>query len=159
MRKTAALCVAKLYDVNPELVVNQVQHAAFWLSRSLAFTALSCAALTLFDGAPFNTPCLSFPLSSLFLTSLSSLSSQGFLDLLIGLLSDSNPTVVANAVATLSEIDEMSGREVFKINSANVSKLLAALNECTEYDARTSLSLASFLSCTFCFIFCVFRHC
>ena len=34
---------------------------------------------------------------------------QGFLDLLTQLLSDSNPTVVANAVAALSEIEDLSG--------------------------------------------------
>jgi len=80
VKKTAAICVAKLYDMNPELV-----------------------------------------------------ESQGFHDLLIDLLSDSNPTVVANAVAALTEIDEMSEKEVFKINSSNLTKLQSALNECTEW--------------------------
>jgi vesicle coat complex subunit len=49
------------------------------------------------------------------------------------LLSDSNPTVVANAVAALSDIDELSEKQVFSINGGNLPKLLAALNECTEY--------------------------
>ena len=80
VRKTAALCVAKLYDMNAELV----------------------------EG-------------------------QGFLDLLTQLLSDSNPTVVANAVAALTEIEDMSGKPVLQINSSTLSKLQAALNECTEY--------------------------
>lgn len=80
VRKTAAICVAKLYDMSPELV-----------------------------------------------------ESQGFLDLLIGLLSDSNPTVVANAVAALTEIDEHSKKSVFEINSGNLSKLQIALGECTEW--------------------------
>jgi AP-1 complex subunit beta-1 len=57
---------------------------------------------------------------------------QGFLDLLTQLLSDSNPTVVANAVAALTEIEDMSGKTVLDINSSNLSKLQAALNECTE---------------------------
>mmetsp|Transcript_20385 Transcript_20385/g.28583 ORF Transcript_20385/g.28583 Transcript_20385/m.28583 type:complete len:886 (-) Transcript_20385:57-2714(-) len=80
VRKTAALCVAKLYDMNAELV----------------------------EG-------------------------QGFLDLLTQLLSDSNPTVVANAVAALTEIEDMSGKPVLQINSSTLSKLQAALNECTEW--------------------------
>jgi len=80
VRKTAAVCVAKIYDINPDLV----------------------------EG-------------------------QGFLDNLNDLLSDSNPMVVANAVAALSEIDEVSKTDVFKITTANLSKLLAALNECTEW--------------------------
>ena len=56
VRKTAAICVAKLYDINPDLV-----------------------------------------------------EVQGFLDMLQELISDSNPTVVANAVAALSEIQASSG--------------------------------------------------
>ncbi|KAM9989589.1 hypothetical protein ACTFIY_005620 [Dictyostelium cf. discoideum] len=80
VRKTAAVCVAKLYDVNPELVEN-----------------------------------------------------QGFLNILNDLLGDSNPMVVANAVASLTEIDEVSKKEVFRIHSGNLNKLLAALNECTEW--------------------------
>jgi len=80
VRKTAAVCVAKLYDINPDLV----------------------------EG-------------------------QGFLDILNDLLADSNPMVVANAVAALSEIDEVSKTDVFKINTNNLNKLLAALNECTEW--------------------------
>lgn len=58
---------------------------------------------------------------------------RSFLDNLRDLLSDANPTVVANAVAALSEIQEASWREVFEITGAVLQKLLAALNECTEW--------------------------
>eukprot|EP00276_Gloeochaete_wittrockiana_P004635 CAMPEP_0184659200 /NCGR_PEP_ID=MMETSP0308-20130426/28715_1 /TAXON_ID=38269 /ORGANISM="Gloeochaete witrockiana, Strain SAG 46.84" /LENGTH=861 /DNA_ID=CAMNT_0027098849 /DNA_START=272 /DNA_END=2857 /DNA_ORIENTATION=- len=80
VRKTAAVCVAKLYDINAEMVED-----------------------------------------------------QGFLDSLKDLLSDSNPMVVANAVAALSEIAESSTSDVLTINSNVLQKLLAALNECTEW--------------------------
>jgi len=80
VRKTAAVCVAKLYDINPELVEE-----------------------------------------------------QGFLESLRNLISDPNPMVVANAVAALAEIAEASPRDVFSINAQMLSKLLAALNECTEW--------------------------
>jgi AP-1 complex subunit beta-1 len=49
------------------------------------------------------------------------------------LLGDANPMVVANAVAALSEIQELSGRPVLDLTLATVSKLLRALNECTEW--------------------------
>ncbi len=94
MRKTAAVCVAKLYDINPELV----------------------------EG-------------------------QGFLDILNDLLADSNPMVVANAVAALSEIDEVSKIDVFKINTNNLSKLLAALNECTEWGQVPYFTYLLYLCC------------
>lgn len=78
--KTAAICVAKLYDVNPEMVEE-----------------------------------------------------QGFLDQLRDLISNANPMVVANAVAALTEIDEVSSKSIFSINKTTLPKLLAALEECTEW--------------------------
>jgi len=80
VRKTAAICVAKLYDIAPQMVQD-----------------------------------------------------RGFLDILRDLISDSNPTVVANAVAALSEIAETSGRDVLQVSTSVLQKLLAALNECTEW--------------------------
>jgi len=80
VRKTAAICVAKLYDINNELVEE-----------------------------------------------------RGFIDLLREMLSDVNPMVVANAVASLTEISESSGIDHFKIDNQTLSKLLTALNECTEW--------------------------
>jgi AP-1 complex subunit beta-1 len=80
VRKTAAISVAKLYDINAELVED-----------------------------------------------------RGFLDSLTELISDANPTVVANAIAALSEIAESSGKDVLVITPPVLQKLLAALNECTEW--------------------------
>lgn len=80
VRKTAAVCVAKLHDISPELVED-----------------------------------------------------RGFLDTLRGLIGDANPMVVANAVAALSEIQDVSGRPVFSLDQASLTKLLRALNECTEW--------------------------
>jgi len=80
VRKTAAVCVAKLYDIAASLVEE-----------------------------------------------------RGFLETLHDLISDSNPSVVANGVAALSEIAETSGRDVMKISTSVLQKLLAALNECTEW--------------------------
>jgi vesicle coat complex subunit len=49
------------------------------------------------------------------------------------MLGDSNPMVIANAVAALSEINyESTNEQVFTVTNL-VSKLLAALNECTEW--------------------------
>jgi len=60
---------------------------------------------------------------------------QGFLDSLKELLGDSNPMVVANAVAALSEINDASstGQPLIEMNTATINKLLTALNECTEW--------------------------
>ncbi|KAH7908849.1 adaptin N terminal region-domain-containing protein [Hygrophoropsis aurantiaca] len=90
VRKTAALCVAKLYDLKPELVMD-----------------------------------------------------NGFLDQLHEMISDSNPMVVANTVAALTDIHisatsnstpATSGDPAIFIITSNVlNKLLIALNECSEW--------------------------
>ncbi|TMW55648.1 hypothetical protein Poli38472_010530 [Pythium oligandrum] len=81
VRKTAAICVSKLYDINPDLVEE-----------------------------------------------------QGFMDMLRDLISDSNPTVVANAIAALTEITENGKpQHAFKITKSVLQKLLAALQECNEW--------------------------
>eukprot|EP01098_Paradermamoeba_levis_P014446 TRINITY_DN689_c0_g1_i1.p1 TRINITY_DN689_c0_g1~~TRINITY_DN689_c0_g1_i1.p1 ORF type:complete len:788 (-),score=277.19 TRINITY_DN689_c0_g1_i1:72-2333(-) len=80
VKKTAAICVAKLHDINPDLVVE-----------------------------------------------------QGFLDALRDLLSDSNPMVVSNTIAAITEINETIKVEPFKVHSGYASKLLTAINECSEW--------------------------
>jgi AP-2 complex subunit beta-1 len=56
----------------------------------------------------------------------------GFVELLRDLLVDSNATVVANAVAALSEIADRPDGVVFKLNLAIANKLIAALGESSE---------------------------
>jgi len=85
VRKTAALCVAKLYDLKPELVIE-----------------------------------------------------NGFLETLQEMIADSNPMVVANTVAALTDIHIAataagSNTEAFQITSVILNKLLVALNECSEW--------------------------
>lgn len=56
------------------------------------------------------------------------------MDLLRDLISDSNPMVVANAVAALTEIAESSpNAHIFDMNPQAINKLLTALNECSEW--------------------------
>ncbi|KAF9074612.1 adaptin N terminal region-domain-containing protein [Rhodocollybia butyracea] len=89
VRKTAALCVAKLYDLRPELVID-----------------------------------------------------NGFLEQLHEMISDSNPMVVANTVAALTDIHIAASSQpssspndpaLFPISASVLSKLLIALNECSEW--------------------------
>ncbi|KAH9919055.1 adaptin N terminal region-domain-containing protein [Fomitopsis serialis] len=85
VRKTAALCVAKLYDLKPELVIQ-----------------------------------------------------NGFLETLQDMIADSNPMVVANTVASLSDIHAAaiqagSSSDTFHISSTILNRLLVALNECSEW--------------------------
>lgn len=56
----------------------------------------------------------------------------GFVALLSDLMLDSNATVVANAVAALSEIGDRPDGVIFKLTLAAANKLLAALPESSE---------------------------
>jgi vesicle coat complex subunit len=81
VRKTAAICVAKLWDLDQERAIE-----------------------------------------------------NGFVNILLDLISDSTPMVVANAVTALAEMQESSAsKDVFIVNVAIMNKMLAALNECTEW--------------------------
>lgn len=57
---------------------------------------------------------------------------QGFIGMLRDLLADGNPTVVANAVAALTEISERSDNIQLKLNLTIASKLVSALPDCSE---------------------------
>ncbi|GAA5806047.1 AP-2 complex subunit beta [Helicostylum pulchrum] len=59
--------------------------------------------------------------------------SEHFVDMLRDLLADPNPTVVANAVAALTEISERSDTIQLRLNHSIASKLVAALGECSEW--------------------------
>lgn len=48
------------------------------------------------------------------------------------LLADQNPTVVANAVASLVEISDRSDDISLRLNATVAGKLVAALGECSE---------------------------
>lgn len=87
VRKTAVICVAKLFELNP-------------------------------------TVCME----------------QGFLNYLLELVDDSNQMVVANAVAALLEISKSTQKDVLKIDSKILSKLLSTLNECSEWGRVSILS-------------------
>ncbi|KAG8907527.1 beta-adaptin [Tulasnella sp. 417] len=101
VRKTAAVCVAKLYDLKPELALD-----------------------------------------------------NGFVEQLQEMVADSNPMVVANAVTALTDIHDMAtnsakegtapdSRAQFVINAAVLTKLLIALNECSEWGRVAVLSALS----------------
>ncbi|KAF5358160.1 hypothetical protein D9756_001611 [Leucocoprinus leucothites] len=57
----------------------------------------------------------------------------GFVEMLRDLMLDSNATVVANAVAALSEIGDRQDGVIFKLNLATANKLLHALEESSEW--------------------------
>ncbi|RKP40436.1 putative beta-adaptin, partial [Dimargaris cristalligena] len=70
---------------------------------------------------------------------------EQFIDMLKTLLSDSNPAVVANAVAALTEISECSPNIKLRLNLKVASKLIQALNQCSEWGQTYILEALMFV--------------
>ncbi|GME86503.1 unnamed protein product [Ambrosiozyma monospora] len=90
VRKTAAICVAKMFELNSELCME-----------------------------------------------------QGFLDILMKMIDDSNQMVVANAISSLIEISKSTNSKVLQLDSKILKKLLMTLNECTEWGRISILNALS----------------
>ncbi|KAI9199270.1 adaptin N terminal region-domain-containing protein [Polychytrium aggregatum] len=91
VRKTAALCVAKIFDHSPAVAIE-----------------------------------------------------NGLITYLQEMLTDRNPMVIANVVTALMDISQSAvHKDVFVLNSSVLAKLLAALNECTEWGQIGILSCLS----------------
>lgn len=124
VRKTAAVCVAKLHDINAQLVEDQ--------------GFLDSLKELLSDANPMVRICYTSNLLSTF-TSLRHycLVSSDFTMVTIFKINEfmcNKLQVVANAVAALSEINDASPTAAasMEMNSQTINKLLTALNECTE---------------------------
>ncbi|CAG8535799.1 7022_t:CDS:10 [Acaulospora colombiana] len=85
------------------------------------------------DQDPYVRKTAAIAVAKLYMYDKGLVESEGFIDLLRDLLADANPTVVANAVAALTEISERSDNISLKLNMTVSNKLVAALNECSEW--------------------------
>ena len=125
VRKTAAVCVAKLFDINPELVddrgfIEMLRVSTKMVHASWTQMWLTCAAGThAWHAAAAACACACAALShqgfALALRTNPHPTQQpidgcGSTHTAQEMLSDANPIVVANALAALQEIQEISGR-------------------------------------------------
>ena len=151
MKKTAAVCVAKLYDISPELVRDQgfIDTLRDLISDAnpsvrappthIRRCPSCCSSLhprSLLQSLLVHCVWNYRPTHDEVLSMCTAWASPRGLSLYLTLTSPCLSRVlqvVANAVAALSEIQESSSRDVFDITSAVLQKLLAALNECTEW--------------------------
>ncbi|KAG0036262.1 AP-2 complex subunit beta [Podila clonocystis] len=85
------------------------------------------------DQDPYVRKTAAVCVAKLFMQDRHLVENAGFIDLLRDMLVDSNPSVVANAVAALTEISERSDHIQLKLNMSIASKLVTALNECSEW--------------------------
>ncbi|KAK0561203.1 hypothetical protein OC844_003332 [Tilletia horrida] len=85
------------------------------------------------DSDPYVRKTAAICVAKLYMADRKLVDRQGFISMLRDLLADSNPTVVANAVAALTEISERSDNIQLKLNVTIASKLVSALGECSEW--------------------------
>ena len=90
VRKTAAICVAKFYDMDPQ----------------------RCEE-------------------------------EGFILRLRKMINDSSPFVVSNAIFALHDISQTIGRDVIRVNSKMLKRLLVCLDECSEWGQIILLDVLS----------------
>ncbi|CAO1627614.1 unnamed protein product [Sympodiomycopsis kandeliae] len=85
------------------------------------------------DSDPYVRKTAAICVAKLYMHDKKLVEKQGFIASLRDLLADANPTVVANAVASLGEISERSENIQLKLNLTIASKLVSALPECSEW--------------------------
>lgn len=85
------------------------------------------------DADPYVRKTAAICVAKLYMHDRRMVEKQGFIGNLRDLLADSNPTVVANAVAALTEISERSENIQLKLNLTIASKLVSALPDCSEW--------------------------
>ncbi|CAI2184550.1 10818_t:CDS:2 [Funneliformis geosporum] len=85
------------------------------------------------DQDPYVRKTAAITVAKLYMHDKALVESKGFIDILRDLLTDPNPTVVANSVAALTEISERSENISVKLNTTIAYKLVSALNECSEW--------------------------
>lgn len=85
------------------------------------------------DADPYVRKTAAICVAKLYMHDRKVVEKQGLINMLRDLLADGNPTVVANAVAALTEVSERSDNIQLKLNLTIASKLVSALPDCSEW--------------------------
>lgn len=86
----------------------------------------------LVDRDPYVRKTAAICVAKLFMHDRRIVEKNNFVDSLRDLLADPNPTVIANAVAALTEISERSDKIYLRLNANVASRLVSAIGECSE---------------------------
>lgn len=116
------------------------------LTRALALRTMSYIPLlsvtkalvdplrhALVDSDPYVRKTAAICVAKIWTTDRRMVEKLGFIGMLRDLLADSNASVVANTVASLTEIAERSDNISLRLNLTIASKLISAISECSEY--------------------------
>ena len=98
------------------------------------------------DSDPYVRKTAAITIMKLYFNNRELVLSEGLLDSLKSMMLDSNPTVVANALASLVEIYEKSSDFELSIDMNTASNLVTALNECSEWCQTYMLEAMMFVT-------------
>ncbi|KAG8996009.1 hypothetical protein FRB94_004550 [Tulasnella sp. JGI-2019a] len=133
-------------DRNPLIRALAIRTMAYIPVPSVTMALIDPLRHCLRDGDPYVRKTAAICVAKLYVYDPKLVDKEGFITMLRDLLADPNPTVVANAVASLMEISERSDDISLKLNINVANKLIAALGECSEWGQIYILdSLLSFV--------------
>eukprot|EP00762_Andalucia_godoyi_P000920 ANDGO_03804.mRNA.1 Beta-adaptin-like protein C len=146
LKKLIYLYIMNYAKTKPELAMmavntfNQDAQDPNPLVRALAVRTMGCVRVeniqeyladplrrAVKDPDPYVRKTAAISIAKLFEIAPDLVRTQGFVDMLQELISDANPAVVANAVTSLMEVGAL------ELNRKTVQKMLAAMNECSEW--------------------------
>lgn len=119
-------------DRNPLIRALAIRTMSYISVPSILTALVDPLRHSLKDSDPYVRKTAAICVAKLYMHDRKLVDRQGFIGMLRDLLADGNPTVVANAVAALTEISERSDNIQLKLNLTIASKLVSALPDCSE---------------------------
>ena len=119
-------------DLNPLIRALAIRTMGYIHVDKVTSTLIQPLRHCMQDQDPYVRKTAAVCVAKLFMQDRHLVENAGFIDLLRDMLVDPNPSVVANAIAALTEISERSDHIQLKLNMSIASKLVTALNECSE---------------------------
>ncbi|KAJ9056981.1 hypothetical protein DSO57_1026832 [Entomophthora muscae] len=120
-------------DPNPLIRALAIRTMSYIHVKEVMDNLMEPLRKSLKDSDPYVRKTAAICVPKIFMYDKNKADEEGFIAMLKDLLLDSNPTVVANAVAALTEISERSPDLTLQLNLRIASKLIAAMNECSEW--------------------------
>lgn len=120
-------------DRNPLIRALAIRTMSYVQAPGILKALIDPVRNSLKDADPYVRKTAAICVAKLYMHDRKLVDKHNFISMLRDLLADSNPTVVANAVASLMEISERSDNIQLKLNLTVASKLISALPDCSEW--------------------------
>lgn len=133
--------VRDVSDANPLIRALALRTLSGVRVENLCESMIEPVRIGMHDNDPFVRKTAALAVAKMFDMSPEVVERGGLLPELSGLLGDSNAHVVANAATALNEITERAPYNVFDPSVKTINKMLATINECTEWNQVALLDM------------------